>query len=120
MIRLVQFYALMTFAAMLQTFVTEVSDFHYPSRNGADFFVHSESPAKQAIERSWHDCAGLACGVNPDLNNIPTIKSIIRFTSNRRKHGSPDNHLPDKDQLPGFRTSNPVRYYVFGLRKIIT
>jgi hypothetical protein len=122
MIRLVQICALMIFAVMLQFLVTEASDLCHPSRNGAVSFARSESPAKQTIEKSWNDCMGLACGINPDLNNIPAIKSIIRFTSTRRKHWSSDDHFPDTDQSYSlsFRSSDPVHYYIFGLRKIIT
>jgi hypothetical protein len=106
---------------MLLFLVTEASSLHHLSRNGAGFFAHSETPANQTIDQSWCDCISLACGINPDLNNIPTIKSIIRFTRTRHKHGYSDD-LPDTGQscLLSFRSSNPVRYYVFGLRKIIT
>jgi hypothetical protein len=121
MIRFVQFCALIIYALIFYSTVTEVAA-QTASRNGLDDSAHEETTPAQTFEQIRHDQTEFVFGINPDLNSIPSIKSILSFTGACRAHRSLNErlHTIANLDLHSLCCPDPVSYYVFGLRKIIT
>lgn len=55
-----------------------------------------------------------------DISNVPAAKSCYRFAARLRDHKSSSRAANyDSPQFSLYSLSDPVSYYVFGLRKII-
>lgn len=106
---------------MFQTIMSGASDFHHHTRNGTELNAQGRAADKQSVKPAAFDLSEMACCLNPDLNNIPSIKSILRFTGSWPKHGPVNGQLHVHEPLIfADHSSDPIGYYIFGLRKIIT
>lgn len=121
MIKIVQFCVLIVYVVILYSILTEVLA-QTASQKESGCTVFKVSTSTQNFEQIRNDHTILAYGIDPDLNNIPSIKRITRLTGSCRNHRSPNEPLrdPANSDLQSSRSSDPVSYYVFGLRKIIT
>jgi hypothetical protein len=121
MIRFVQFCTLIIFVVIFYSIVTEVVA-QTALRNGPDESAPEKTTIIQTIEQVQRDQTGFVFGINPNLHFIPAIKSIISFTGSCRAHRSLNERLHDIASLDlhSFCCPDPVSYYIFGLRKIIT
>ncbi|MEL7585813.1 MAG: hypothetical protein AAGU19_03795 [Prolixibacteraceae bacterium] len=121
MVKIVQFCALMITVSMFQAIMSEASDLHHHTPNKTELNTHDRTADLHSIKPAGFDLSEMACCLNPDLNNIPSIKSILRFTGSWPKHGPVNGQLHVHEPLIfADHSSDPTGYYVFGLRKIIT
>ncbi len=57
---------------------------------------------------------------NAETSPLPTGKNLVRFTPRYRVYKSPViPAIQEESLLPIYNSSDPIGYYVFGLRKII-
>lgn len=78
-------------------------------------------PAPSAFQRFYIHYSDMPCEMShADVSHIPTDKSFIRFVLYFRRLKARSDHFSDYLLHTSIQTSSdPVSYYVFGLRKII-
>jgi hypothetical protein len=111
----------MVFAVMLQPIENEASGLHQASRNGSDFFAFSRTRLQLNLDRAAAT-DGFAYGIDPDHDYIPAIKktNLLTGLSVWRGSAAHESGIPARRRYAAHSFSDPVRYYVFGLRKIRT
>lgn len=87
---------------------------------GLQFTTQYEQTTKQAISNFYDHCPEMTCDMVSTSQDIPVAKYIIRHAHIHSK--SDVNLLTSKKSgthLSSFYFSDPVSYYIFGLKKIV-
>lgn len=84
-------------------------------------FLSQAHPMQHAFNRFYIYYSNMPCEMgHVDMSHIPTDKSFIRHFTRFREHKAMNDSFFDYLVHPlTYSSSDPVSYYVFGLRKII-
>lgn len=91
-----------------------------PIAAGQQFIAHRTPTTRQAITKFYEHCPTMSCDLVHHSQDVPAAKYILRAIHSYGKTSPEQDILHKGNSNPSLLyLSDPISYYVFGLRKIV-
>lgn len=92
-----------------------------PTTSEQQFVAYHVQTTRQAINKFYEHCPNMPCDlVHNTSKDVPTAKYILRAANSFGKTSlEQDTFKKNRSRISILYSSDPISYYVFGLRKIV-
>lgn len=120
---LIKYSVLAILAICLNIEIAEALDAYakdHSTTSEQQFVPYQAQTTRQAIHKFYDHCHHMPCHIVHPSEDVPTAKYVLRITPSFGKTSPEmDTFKKDRSHISLLYFSDPISYYVFGLRKIV-